>query len=99
MTTTNATTVRCACGYNLTERPCPHHGMDRAHTFRTVITTTGNEWLGYRNGIIVAVYANRWVGESRLQARKVDSIAPVAQSLKGAPETFIGERILVKVAS
>jgi len=95
---TNTTTVRCACGYDLSVAPCPFHGMDRATTFRTITMRTGHEWLGYRNGVVVSVYANRSVANAWLEARKVDSVAPVAQALTGGPESFIGTKILVAVA-
>ena len=56
---------------------------------KTYTVKTGQEWLGYRNGHVVAVFPNRWVAESWLVARKVDSTAPVAQS--GGPEANIGK--------
>lgn len=33
-------------------------------------------WVGYRNGVIVARYTDRWAAESALVARKVESTSP-----------------------
>jgi hypothetical protein len=64
------------------------HTVTNLIIIKTYTVKTGQEWLGYRNGHVVVVFKHRYAAESWLQARKVDSTAPVAQH--GTPESWIG---------
>lgn len=60
---------------------------------KTYTIKTGREWLGYRNGHVVAIYRDRYIAESYLQARKVEATAPVNQ--RGDDADWIGTTVTV----